>query len=197
MLLVEPKALLEKLNGLCTRAVERGAGACIANRHYEVTSEHLLLALIEDPESDVNAILERFHVEPSRVRSALQRMLEEQRSGHAGRPVFSPILLEWIQDAWLYSSTELGDGRVQSGALLVRLVQAPTRYLAGNLPGLDEIPRDDLRKNLALWAVQSGEAGSTPRAAAEEGGRGAAPTAAGDRSARPLRHEPHRARDEG
>ena len=179
MLLVEPKPLLEKLNALCTRAVERGAGSCITNRHYEVSSEHMLLALLEDPESDVNAILERFKIDPSRIRGAVQRMLEEQKTGNTGRPVFSPILLEWVQDAWLYSSTELGDGRVRSGALLVRLVQSPTRYLAGNLPGLEEIPRDDLRKNLALWAVQSGEAGSTPRA--EEGAaRGAAPTAAGD-----------------
>ena len=60
----------------------------------------------------------------------------------------------------------------------MRLVQAPTRYLAANLPGFDEIPRDDLRKNLAVWAVQSGEAGSTPRA--EEGARAAGGAPAGD-----------------
>ena len=53
MLVAEPKPLLEQLNPVCTRAVERGAGACITSRHYEVTSEHLLLALLEDPESDV------------------------------------------------------------------------------------------------------------------------------------------------
>ncbi len=150
-----------------------------------MTSEHILLALLEDPESDVNVILERFHVEGSRIRTSLTRMLAEQRTGHAGRPVFSPILLEWIQDAWLYASTELGDGRVRSGALLVRLVQAPTRYLATNLPGLDEIPRDDLRKNLTLWAVQSGEAATTPRAQDAEPG-GPAPTSAGDRALQPF-----------
>ncbi len=163
MLLVEPKSLLDKLNPVCTRAFERGAGACITGRHYEVSAEHVLLALIDDRESDIIAILERFHVEPSRIRGALQRALEEQRSGNAGKPVFSPILLEWIQDAWLYASTELGDARVRSGALLVRLVQAPTRYLASNLPGLDEIPRDELRKNLATLAVDSGEAAVTSR----------------------------------
>src|SRR5271170_3175956 len=109
MLVAEPKALLEKLNALCTRAIERGAGACITSRHYEVTSEHLLLGLLEDPESDVGVILRRFRVEGSRIRASLHRLLEEQPAGHAGRPVFSPILLEWIQDAWLYASTELSD----------------------------------------------------------------------------------------
>jgi type VI secretion system protein VasG len=178
MLLVEPKSLLDKLNPVCTRAFERGAGACITSRHYEVTSEHVLLGLIDDRESDVVALLERFHVEPSRLRGALQRALEEQRSGNAGKPVFSPILLEWIQDAWLYASTELGDASLRSGALLVRLVQAPTRYLASNLPGLDEIPRDDLRKNLATFAVDSGEAAVTARGEAGKQFPGTAP--AGD-----------------
>jgi type VI secretion system protein VasG len=157
MLLAEPRALLAKLGVVCTRALERAAGACVTQRHYEVTVEHMLLALLDEPESDLPILLGHFQVEVPRLRSALQRTLEEQRSGNAGKPVFSPILLEWIQDAWLYASIELGDARLRSGALLVRLTQAPVRYLGTTFPVLEALPRDELRKDLATLAASSTE----------------------------------------
>ena len=172
MLQAEPRALLNKLNPVCTRALERAAGACITHRQYEVTVEHVLLALLDDRETDVTVLLDHFRVDPSRVRAALQRTVEDQRSGNAGKPVFSPILLEWIQDAWLYASAELNDVRLRSGALLVRLTQAPTRYLSATPPGFDDLPRDELRKDLPVLANVSAEA-----AMAEQGAAAVAPAA--------------------
>jgi type VI secretion system protein VasG len=130
----------------------------MTHRHYEVTVEHMLLALLDEPEGDLPLLLEHFRIEAPRLRSSVQRLLEEQRSGNAGKPVFSPILLEWIQDAWLYASTELGETRVRSGALLVRLTQSPIRYLSTTFPLLDALPRDELRKDLATLGASSGEA---------------------------------------
>ena len=117
MLLADPRALLDKLNATTKRALERGAGACVTSRHYEVSPEHVLLALLDDAESDVVVVLDHLRVEAGALRAALQRALGDQRSGNAGRPVFSPLLLEWLQDAWLYASTELSAQRLRSGAL--------------------------------------------------------------------------------
>jgi type VI secretion system protein VasG len=178
MLLAEPRALIEKLNPICTRALERGAGACVTSRQYEVTVEHVLLALLEDRDSDVVAVLEHFRADTSRALASLQRTIEEQRSGNTGKPVFSPTLLEWFQDAWLYASVELGDTRLRSGALLVRALQAPTRYLTGTLPGFDDVPRDELRKNLAVLASNGAEAALG--AASDDGKREAGAAPAGD-----------------
>ena len=58
MLVAEPRSLLRKLIGTCTRALEAAASACISSRHYEVTVEHVLLSLLDDRESDVTTIFE-------------------------------------------------------------------------------------------------------------------------------------------
>src|SRR5512140_427900 len=109
MLVVEPKSLLRKLNATCTRALEGAASACIGSRHYEVTVEHVLLALMDDLESDVTAILEHYKIDGAHARGQLQRYLSDLRSGNAGKPVFSTLLFEWVQDALVLSIAELQD----------------------------------------------------------------------------------------
>ena len=176
MLTVEPRPLLKKLDVICTRAFEGAAASCIASRHYEVTVEHVFLALLDEPQSDVVAILMHYNVDPQTVRSTVQRYVGELRSGNAGKPVFSSLLLEWVQDAWLYTSTELDGTLVRSGALLVRLTQASSRYLPFELPALENIPREELRRDLPVIAAASGEAlgGTTQPGAPRREGAAAA-----------------------
>ena len=57
MLLVDIKPLLKRLNPYTTRALEGGIGLCLSRTHYEVTVEHLLAKLLEDPQSDVPLML--------------------------------------------------------------------------------------------------------------------------------------------
>jgi type VI secretion system protein VasG len=173
LLVAEPKSLLKTLDPTCTRALESAASACIGARHYEVTVEHTLLALLEDLESDVPKILEHYEIDPAHLKSTLQRYVGDLRSGNAGKPTFSSMLFEWIQDAWVYASAELGDAKLRSGALLLRLVMAPSRYVPFELPVLERIAREDLRKNLAVIAEASSE-GATVRAAAPASSLGGA-----------------------
>jgi type VI secretion system protein VasG len=158
MLLAEPRALIDKLSNICRRAVERGAGACVTRRQYEVTVEHVFLALLEDGESEASALLAHYRVDTGAVTTALNRVLDDQRTGAPGRPVLNRLLLEWLQDGWLYASMDLGDTLVRSGALLARLLAAPSSYMPGPLAALDAVPRDDLRQNLAALTRGSAEA---------------------------------------
>jgi type VI secretion system protein VasG len=158
MLVAEPRALFKKLTPTCTRALEGAAGACVTAQHYEVTVEHLLGALLDDRESDVAIVLDHFRVDRASVRATLQRYTGELRSGNAGKPVFGNLLLELMQDAWIYVSTELGENQVRSGALLARILLAPSKYLPFELPAFEPIPKDEVRKNLATLAAGSAEA---------------------------------------
>jgi type VI secretion system protein VasG len=164
--------LLRTLNPCCTRALERAAGACLAARHYEVTVEHMLLVLLDDLESDLPLIFERFEIEPGPLRAALQRYVGDLRSGNAGKPIFSSLLLGLFEEAWVYVSTEFGDAKVRSGALLARIVAAPGRFLPLDLPDLEKISREELRKTLpAICKASREDAGA--RAEAPSGGDGA------------------------
>jgi type VI secretion system protein VasG len=181
MLVAEPRSLLKKLNSTCTRAFENAASACISSRHYEVTVEHVLLSLLDDRESDVVAIFENYRVDPTHARAQLQRYMSELRSGNAGKPVFSTLLFEWVQDSWIYASTELNETAVRSGALLVRLAQSPTKYLPAEMPLLDRLPKEELRRDLATIAASSGEATSAI-AAGSNASSGAVASADGGRA---------------
>jgi type VI secretion system protein VasG len=172
------KGLIRKLDRTCTRALESAAGLCVSRTHYEVTVEHVLMVLLEDTSADVAPILRHFEIESAQVLREVQRTLERQRSGNTGRPVFSPMLVNWFQDAWMYASVEFGEMQVRSGLLLYTLARRPERYTAEDLsPVLDRLRLEEFKRDFASITAASPE--SQQVAAAVAVGGGAAPTVAG------------------
>ncbi|MBT1074162.1 type VI secretion system ATPase TssH [Geobacter grbiciae] len=131
MLTVDLKALISRPNPHCSGALEGAAGLCVARGHYEVTVEHLLARLLEEPVGDLPLILRAFEVDTAAVKSGITRVLDELPAGNSGKPVFSPVLLEWLQAAWLITSLDLGEERIRSGALLLALLGRPLQLTAG------------------------------------------------------------------
>src|SRR5512137_1723902 len=113
----DPAAIIRTLNPFCLKCLENAAGTCVSRGHYEVTVEHLLAQLLVDPNADIYLLLRHYGVDKGRIDAQLQRVLEAQRTGNTGRPVFSPLLLTWLQDTWLMASTEMRLGATRSGAL--------------------------------------------------------------------------------
>jgi len=149
MMLVEAKSIIKRLTKVCTAALEAAVVQCVNARHYEVTVEHLLLSLLDDANSDIAFIVMHYDLDPARLRQALQRSLSDLRTGNAGKPVFSPTMLEWMQDAFVVGSMEYGYTKVRSGALFARLVNQPTRYSMSGIGSLLEgISREDVKNNL-------------------------------------------------
>jgi len=149
MISVDLKPLLQRLNTRTTKAMEGAAGLCVARGHYEVTVEHLLVKITEDADGDVVQILSHFDIDAADFLRAVQETVDELKSGNTGRPVFSPTLMEWIQEAWLVGSVELGLSEVRSGVLFSCLVSNPRRFGNGAyLDLLDKIGKDELRRSL-------------------------------------------------
>src|SRR5262252_3025370 len=117
MLLVEAKSLLRTLNRHSTHALEAAIGACIGRGHYEITVEHMLAALLEDAHADVAMILQFYTVDAAQLKRRVDRTLDAVRAGNPGKPVFSPLLLEWFQDAHVLGSVEYRFAEVRSGTL--------------------------------------------------------------------------------
>ena len=158
MIELDLKALLKRLNPYCTRSLENAAGLCVSRGNYEVTIEHLLLKLIEDPSRDFQMILRHFEIDPARVEKNIQHAVEQDRTGNPGKPVFSPLLIEWMEDAWLIASVELGMGDIRSGVLIVALLSNPNRYGYGEyMEQLGTIPAGELRRHLPDITAGSSE----------------------------------------
>ena len=167
MINVDLKALLSKLSRYCTGALEGAAGLCISRGNYEIAVEHMLLKLIEDPEGDFQYILRHYGIDAARVEKAIQHAVELAKTGNAGKPVFSPLFLEWVESAWMIASVEQGLQQIRSGALLAALLTNPSRYGAGlDLELLSEISVDELRRDLAdITAGSREDTGPAPAAA--------------------------------
>jgi type VI secretion system protein VasG len=182
MIGVDIKSLLRRLNRHCNRYLEGAAGLCVSRGHYEVSPEHLLLKMAEDPGGDLQHILRHFEIEPAYFQKGVQHAVEDMRSGNPGKPVFSPLLLEWFQDAWLLSSLELGLEEIRSGALLASLADRPSRYTGSAFVDLlEKISKDEIRKKLLTIVAASAEtAASAGAAPGEKAPAAGAARAAGD-----------------
>jgi type VI secretion system protein VasG len=159
---VELKPLLAHLSPTCLRAVEAGAGACIARGHYETTVEHVLLQLVDGRESDFTQILDRFEVDRARLARSLTSTLESFRSGNSGKPVLSPLLVEWIESAWMTASIDHASPVIRSSDLAIALASRPRRLLATDQPELEKIGLDTLKRELADLTRGSPEEGHAP-----------------------------------
>lgn len=152
MISVDIKSLLARLNPYCTRSLEGAAGLCVSRTHYEVTVEHFVAKLFDDLQADIPLILKHFEVEPARVLKALDKTLEAFRTGNAAKPVFSPLLMEWIQEAYLVGSVDFNEKKVRSGLLLMTLLKNPGRFASGSyLEYLYSIGNDALQAD--FWQI--------------------------------------------
>jgi type VI secretion system protein VasG len=130
---VDMKVLLGRLNQFLKNSLTDGAKYCVNRTHYEVTVEHLLVRLVENPNADMQAILRYTEVDPAAVLRVLQAELEEMRRGNTGKPVFSPTLLKWFEEGWMLSAAEYESMEVRSGALIVALLENPLRYTSAKV----------------------------------------------------------------
>ncbi|WP_434111213.1 type VI secretion system ATPase TssH [Paraburkholderia caffeinilytica] len=117
--------LIAKLNPTCRQAALLAANNCLARGHYEVDLEHLLLALLEEPASDVTLALRASRVDAHALRADVERELQRLKTGNTRTPVFSKHLIDLLEQAWLIASLDSQIGRIRSGHLLLALLTAP------------------------------------------------------------------------
>ncbi len=152
------KTLISRLSPTMKKAMEAAAALCVNRGHYEVTVEHLLSVLLEDPQGDMRLILKAYGVDHGRLTRALQGTLDMARGGNPGRPVFSPILIEWLNEGWIIASLELGHADLRSGVLLAALIKKDARLCAGDYAQLWAIiPADEVVRKLDTLVVSSQE----------------------------------------
>jgi len=163
------RRLIGRLNTYSRRSLEGAAGLAVTRGHFEVTIEHLLHVFVEDSQHDLQSACRQFEIDPAPLKKALDSTLESLKRGNQGRPAFSPLLIEWISDAWLVSSVELDLDQVRSGSLLATIFAKPNRFGDERWLGLLEaMSFVELKKNFKEIIAQSEEttAGQSTRPAA-------------------------------
>ena len=157
MIRVELTTLIDKLNEQTKLALEQAASLAISRQNIEVTSEHLLSTILDNPLSDVRIILAHMELDHDIIRQKTRDAMSLDNSNDT-YPAFSPLLVELLQDAWMLCSTELNLAEIRSGAIFLAALMRPDRYLPYSLiSAFDSINRESLRKNFAAVTADSAE----------------------------------------
>jgi len=177
MINVNMKSLLSKLNTFCTNTLHNAAGLTVSRTQYEVTVEHFLIKCLEDTGADIPTVLRASGVDAGRLMAGLTDALEDLKTGNAGKPTFSPLLIELIEDAWVVASVDLGDTRIRSGAVLLAYLARPSFFGSGAYADLlQPVNREALLKDFWNATKASSEAqGTAPAAAGAPAGAPGAP----------------------
>ena len=141
--------LIAKLNPTCRQAALLAANNCLARGHYEVDLEHLLLALLDEPASDVALVLRASRIDSHALRADIERELQRLKNGNTRTPVFSKHLIDLLEQAWLIASLDSQIGRIRSGHLLLALLSAPdlAQFAERMSPLLRDVPVTELKHN--------------------------------------------------
>ncbi|MES0884470.1 type VI secretion system ATPase TssH [Roseibium sp. SCP14] len=180
MIDLDLRRLIGRLNTYCRRSLEGAAGLAVTRGHYEVTIEHLLHVFVDDSQHDLQSACRHFEIDLAPLKKALDSTLESLKRGNQGRPAFSPLLIEWISDAWLVSSVELDLDQVRSGSLLATIFAKPNRFGDDRwLSRIDAMSFVELKKNFPDIISQSEETTAGLKASAsgdeQSGDRSVAP----------------------
>jgi type VI secretion system protein VasG len=139
------KSLLLKLNNYLVRNLDTATGLGIKRNHYEITSDHLFTALLEDGSGDIPLILKHFSIDAGEIHAIINRNLEKYDAGNAGKPRLSPLLAELLQEAWTTSSVHHSETKIRTGALLEVFIASEQVISSGLLEALSPVKQEELR----------------------------------------------------
>lgn len=159
-------ALVEALDYPCREALEAAAVACAARGGYEITIDDYVETLLDT--EGMRDVLVHFGCSEERLRGILAK--GRPHSGrNTGRPTFSPLLYQFLQEAYLLASLELRQNRIVAGVLVLTLLQNSVRYCV--FPFYQEfkdIPAEKLRD--LLEGLQEEQNDARPAAPGKEQG---------------------------
>ena len=148
MLNADLHQLVSALDRPARQALEQAAERCVARGGNEILVEDVLLCLVDNEQSFLNAALRQFNLNAA----ALLKTLQQTRVGANtdGRsPVFSVDLVQWLQEGFMLSTLELKLEQVLEGCLLLALLNNPGRHAHRPcFAVLADIPKDKLRQLL-------------------------------------------------
>ncbi|MFA0347754.1 type VI secretion system ATPase TssH [Vibrio sp. 10N.222.55.C6] len=162
MININLSSLIQRLHPIVKVALEDAAALAVSEKANEVQIEHYLLSLLERPNSDFDILLSHFDCSETILRQSIRSTLDTNTTGNGSKPVFSSLLIEWLQESWLVSSLDLSETQIRSGALLLTLVSNPLRYgQHGYASILDGVNPDTLKRNFSELTTNSLESLAT------------------------------------
>ena len=164
MIRIELPVLVSKLNPISKQILEVCAATCMNEQYAEITVPNLLLSFLSSPLNDIRIILSEASIDVDELKTLLKENSEQTRllDVQQNYPVFSPLLVELLQDSWLTASTEFNLNTLRSGIILYVLLGSVYRYLPNQAAKiLISINRELLKQDFVAKLINSAETENT------------------------------------
>lgn len=151
------KALFAKVSPEVKALLERAANLALGRTHHEVDLEHLLLAGLEMPQLALVQALRHVDLDLNRLEADLNRALDNMSRGNQRNPVLSVRVPQALQAAWLLASVEWNASVIDSGHLLLALLEDDllAQCLRGSSRVLQDVPMAELRAYVQAISPQA------------------------------------------
>ncbi|EAS1760438.1 type VI secretion system ATPase TssH [Salmonella enterica] len=158
MIQINLTTLVKRLNPFAKQALEMAASECMSQQASEITVAHVIIQMLALPRSDLRVITERADISVDDLRQALTVENYTTSRSAESYPSFSPMLVEWLKEAWLLASAEMQQTELRGGVLILALLHSPLRYVPPSAAQLlTAINRDRLQQDFAEWTKSSAE----------------------------------------
>jgi len=124
---IELKVLIQSLDTVAKGDAEQAAQRCISRGGSEILIEDLLYAMLAKDSSVLNAVLAHYSIPAQTMLTALQKGVKVQ-SSESSNPVFSTLLVQWLEDAYITAKINLNVDEISENALMIALFENSSRY---------------------------------------------------------------------
>ncbi|HIP52018.1 MAG TPA: type VI secretion system ATPase TssH, partial [Campylobacterales bacterium] len=125
---LELKTLINALDAKTKQYVEQAAARSIGRHGSEILIEDLFYVMLEVENSVLNKLLEQYEIEPERMRTVLEKSFQSAGRSESASPVFSKLLVDLIEAAYLESKIEFGVEEISQALLLYSLFKNSRTY---------------------------------------------------------------------
>jgi type VI secretion system protein VasG len=125
---LELKKLIDTLKQSTKNDLQAAAKRCIDRGGEEILIEDLLYIFLNDEDSVFNKLLRHYAIDSSLMQSSLQKGVKTSTMSESSNPIFSPALVHWLEDGYMYAKLQTKHEQVSQGILLTALFENAIKY---------------------------------------------------------------------
>lgn len=124
---LELKELINSLDINTKKYLEQAAQRCVQRGGNEIIIEDVLYNMLENESSIFRAVLEQYEIDSQEVFNEIQASLKQSIS-ESGNPIFSNILVQWLEDSYITSKVTLSLDEITESSLILSMFNNGIKY---------------------------------------------------------------------
>ncbi len=124
---LELKELINSLDINTKRYLEQAAQRCVQRGGSEIVIEDVLYNMLENESSIFRAVLAQYKIDFQEIYNVIQTSTKLSTT-ESGNPIFSNILVQWLEESYLISKVTLSLNEITESSLILSLFDNGIKY---------------------------------------------------------------------